>query len=60
MTEDTENPALAADAEQHARQEVAGLRYRVLRRGRDSAGPLAAAGGVLVSAWLLRRRIRRR
>ncbi len=54
--EPTENPAAAADAEQHARQEIAGLRDRVA----DYAGPLAAAAGVVASGLLIRRWRRRR
>ncbi len=54
--EPTENPAAVADAEQHARQEIAGLRDRVA----DYAGPLAAAAGVVASGLLIRRWRRRR
>ena len=53
--EAVENPAAAADAEQHARQDIAGLAARLPR----SAPPLAAAG-VLVSGWLILRHRRRR
>ena len=53
--EAVENPAAAADAEQHARQDIAGLAARLPR----SVPPLAAAG-VLVSGWLILRRRRRR
>jgi hypothetical protein len=53
--EAVENPAAAADAEEHARQDIAGLAARLPR----SAPPLAAAG-VLVSGWLILRRRRRR
>ena len=57
--EAVENPAAAADAEQHARQDIAGLSARVGARLPRSAPPLAVAG-VLVSAWLILRRRRRR
>ena len=53
--EAVENPAAVADAEQHARQDIAGLAARLPR----SVPPLAAAG-VLVSGWLILRRRRRR
>jgi len=55
-----ENPAAAADAEQHARQEIAGLRARVAARAPGFARAAAAAAGVLVSGWLIRRWRRRR
>ena len=56
-----ENPAAVADAEQHARQDIAGLRARVAARLPRGARPLAAAaGGVLVSGWVILRRRRRR
>ena len=54
--ETVENPAASADAEQHARQDIAGLRARLAR----GAVPLAAAAGALVSGWLVLRRRRRR
>jgi hypothetical protein len=57
--EAVENPAAVADAEQHARQDIAGLSARVAERLPRSAPPLAAAG-VLVSGWLILRRRRRR
>jgi hypothetical protein len=57
--EAVENPAAAADAEQHARQDIAGLSARVAARLPRSAPPLAVAG-VLVSGWLILRRRRRR
>ncbi len=54
-----ENPAAAADAEQHARQDLAGLSARVAARLPRSAPPLVAAGA-LVSGWLILRRRRKR
>jgi hypothetical protein len=53
-----ENPAAVADAEQHARQDIAGLGGRVAARLRRGVPPLAAAGA-LVSGWLILRRRRR-
>jgi len=59
--EAVENPAAVADAEQHARQDIAGLRARVAARLPCGARPLAAAaGGALVSGWVILRRRRRR
>jgi hypothetical protein len=58
-TEAVENPAAVADAEQHARQDIAGLSARVAARLPRSA-PLIAAAGVLISGWLILRRRRRR
>ena len=56
-----ENPAAVADAEQHARQDIAGLRARVAARLPRGARPLAAAvGGALVSGWVILRMRRRR
>lgn len=57
--EAVENPAAVADAEQHARQDIAGLSARVAARLPRTAPPLAAAG-VLISGWLILRRRRRR
>jgi hypothetical protein len=54
--EPMENPAAVADAEQHARQEIASLRDRVANYAR----PLAAAAGVVASGLLIRRWRRRR
>ncbi|HUA28469.1 MAG TPA: hypothetical protein VMC03_06260 [Streptosporangiaceae bacterium] len=54
--EPMENPAAVADAEQHARQEIAGLRHKAARYAR----PLAAAAGVVASGLLIRRWRRRR
>jgi hypothetical protein len=52
----TENPAAAADAEQHAREEIAGLRARMEALVRAHARPLVATAGVAaVSGWLIRR-----
>jgi hypothetical protein len=59
--EAVENPAAAADAEQHARQDMAGIRARVAARLPRGARPIAAAvGGALVSGWVILRRRRRR
>jgi hypothetical protein len=58
--ETTENPALLADAEQHAREEIAGIRTRVGAWLAGRARPLAAATGIVVSGWLIRRWRRRR
>jgi hypothetical protein len=55
LAEPTENPAAVADAEQHARQELAGLRARAARRAGGYLRPLAAAAGIVVSGWLIRR-----
>jgi hypothetical protein len=53
---ETENPAATADAEQHVRQEIAGLRVRVAGYAR----PAAAVAGIVVSSWLIRRWRRKR
>jgi ApbE superfamily uncharacterized protein (UPF0280 family) len=58
LPETTENPAVVADAEQHARQEIAALSTRVRARVARVAGavaPLAAVAGIVVSGWLIRR-----
>jgi hypothetical protein len=55
-----ENPAAAADAEQHALQEIAGLRARVTARTRGYVWPAAAAAGAVLCGWLVRRLFRRR
>jgi hypothetical protein len=60
LAEPTENPAAVADAEQHARQELAGLRARAARRAGGYLRPGAAAAGIVVSGWLIRRWRRRR
>jgi hypothetical protein len=57
--EAVQNPAAVADAEQHARQDIAGLSARVAARLPRGARPLAAAGA-LVSGWLILRKRRRR
>jgi hypothetical protein len=57
--EAVENPAAVADAEQHARQDIAGLSARMAARLPRGVVPLAAAGA-LVSGWLILRRRRRR
>jgi hypothetical protein len=54
-----ENPAAVADAEQHARQDIAGLSARLAASLPRGARPLAAAGA-LVSGWLILRKRRRR
>jgi hypothetical protein len=59
----SDNPAAMADAEQHARQEIVGLRSRAGRSARGAARyawPAAAAAGALLSGWLIRRWRRRR
>jgi hypothetical protein len=56
LGEPTDNPAAIADAEQHARQELAGLRARAGGYVR----PLAAAAGIVVSGWLIRHWRRKR
>jgi hypothetical protein len=58
--EPMENPAAAADAEQHVRQELAGLRARAARRAGGYVRPLAAAAGIVVSGWLIRHWRRKR
>jgi hypothetical protein len=55
LAEETGNPAAVADAEQHARQEIAGIRARAA----TWAQPLAAAAGIVVSGWLIQRWRRR-
>jgi hypothetical protein len=60
----TQNPAAVADAEQHARQEVAAIGTRVRARVAGAARAAGAAGalralavaaGIVVSGWLIRR-----
>ena len=58
--ETVENPAATADAEQHARQDIAGLGDRLAAWLPRGAAPLAAAAGALLSSWLIRRLRRRR
>jgi hypothetical protein len=60
LADGTQNPAAAADAGQHARQQIAGLRARVAARARGYVGPTAAAAGIVVSGWLIQRWRRRR
>jgi hypothetical protein len=55
LADPTQNPAAVADAEQHARQEIAALRTRVRDRAAGAVGPLAAVAGIVVSGWLIRR-----
>jgi hypothetical protein len=54
-----ENPAAAADAAQHAREEIAGLEARVTRRARHLVRWLAVPAGAL-AGWLIVRRPTRR
>jgi hypothetical protein len=60
LAEPMENPAAVADAEQHARQELAGLRDRAARRAGGYVRPLAAVAGIVVSGWLIRHWRRKR
>ena len=60
LAEPMENPAAVADAEQHVRQELAGLRARAARRAGGYVRPLAAVAGIVVSGWLIRHLRRRR
>jgi hypothetical protein len=58
-----DNPAALADAEQHARQELAELRARSTGAMRGAARylwPTAVAAAGLLSGWLLRRWRRKR
>jgi len=55
-----DNPAAAADAEQHALQQIAGLRGRVATLTRSIAWPAVVLAGGLLSGWLVRRWRRRR
>jgi hypothetical protein len=60
---EADNPAALADAEQHARQEMAELRSRSAGAVRGAASyvwPVAAAAAGLLSGWLIRRWRRRR
>jgi hypothetical protein len=50
-----DNPAAAADADQHARQEIARLAHQALG---PAARVAAAAVAALAIGWLLRRRSR--
>jgi hypothetical protein len=59
LAETTENPAVVADAEQHAREEIAGIRARAGAWMAAHARPLAAAAGIVVSGWLIQRWRRR-
>ena len=51
----TQNPAAVADAEQHARQEIAALGTRVRTGAAGALRALAAVAGIVVSGWLIRR-----
>ena len=53
--ETTDNPAAVADAEQHARQEIAAIRTRMGARVAGALRPLAAVAGIVVPGWLIRR-----
>ena len=53
--ETTGNPAVVADAEQHAREEIEGIRARAGDWVAGHARPLAAAAGIVVSGWLIQR-----
>jgi len=48
------NPAAGADAEQHAREEMAGMGAGVTRKVRHAARLLAAVAGAL-AGWLVAR-----
>jgi hypothetical protein len=57
-----DNPAAVADAEQHARQEIAELRSRSAGAVRGAAGyawPVAVVAAGVLSGWLIRRWRRR-
>lgn len=53
------NPADAADADQHAIQEIAGMRARLAVRWPRALTSLAAAAAGMVSGWLILIRRRR-
>lgn len=55
-----ENPAVVADVEQHAREEIAGIKARVGARAVGYARALAVIAGIVVSGWLIQRWRRRR
>jgi hypothetical protein len=55
-----ENPAVTADAEQHVRQEIAGLRDRMAGRAAGHTRAAAAVTGIVVSGWLIRHWRRKR
>jgi GH25 family lysozyme M1 (1,4-beta-N-acetylmuramidase) len=54
-----ENPAAAADAEQHARQEIANMEAGVARGARHLVRWLAVPAGALAGWLIVRRRPRR-
>jgi hypothetical protein len=54
-----ENPAAAADAQQHARQEITAVEAGVARRARHLMRWLAVPAGALAGWLILRRRPRR-
>jgi hypothetical protein len=55
LADTTQNPAAVADAEQHARQEIAAIGCRARARAAGALRPLAAVAGIVVSGWLIRR-----
>jgi len=59
LSEAGENPAAAADAQQHVRQEVAAVEASVARRVRHQLRWLAVPAGAL-TGWLIARRRPRR
>jgi hypothetical protein len=58
ITGDVPNPAIAADADQRVREELATARGRV-RGAARAILPAVAAVGAIGGAWLIRRRRRR-
>ena len=59
LSEAGENPAAAADAQQHARHEIAGLEASAARRVRHLVRWLAVPAGALAGWLIVRRRPRR-
>jgi hypothetical protein len=55
-----DNPAAAADAEQHALQQIAGLRGRAVTLNRGLVWLAMAIPAGVLSGWLIRRWRRRR
>jgi hypothetical protein len=53
-----QNPSAAADAEQHARESIAGLEARVTRQARHLVRWLAVPAGALAGWLIIRRRTR--
>jgi hypothetical protein len=58
LSEAGANPAVAADVQQHARQEIAAVAASVARRARHLVRWLAVPAGAL-AGWLIVRRRRR-